>query len=309
MGLFWPVCRRAGTYAAHCSAGILLELRPLVQQGGARVSWQWLWPVPVLFNIVFHVKFYSGNFTAKLMDIRADLSAALLWLVATFAACMLMLHAVRKGLAGAQAQEELGLAALRSDMQRQQNEQLLRHMEDVRRAEHDLRHHLHALYGLAQADGSKTVQEYISALQMAEEPQGILPCQHGVKRRVELYLSGAVAAGVKFQAMWRCPQHWAKAESDVCLVAGNLVENAVAAACGQMQGTKFIQVDAGCKAGCCLVHKNSGAVPLVYRHGALWSTGEMRPASAQPLWLLCAGSGRGLHVTSRKTACLRPLPA
>lgn len=55
-------------------------------------------------------------------------------------------------------------------------EQLLRHMEDVRRAEHDLRHHLHALYGLAQADGSKTVQEYISALQMAEEPQGILPC-------------------------------------------------------------------------------------------------------------------------------------
>lgn len=52
----------------------LLELRPLVQQGGARVSWQWLWPVPVLFNIVFHVKFYSGNFTAKLMDIRQTLA-------------------------------------------------------------------------------------------------------------------------------------------------------------------------------------------------------------------------------------------
>ena len=86
-----------------------------------------------------------------------------------------MLHAVRKGLAGAQAQEELGLAALRSDMQRQQNEQLLRHMEDVRRAEHDLRHHLHALYGLAQADGSKTVQEYISALQWQKNRRASCP--------------------------------------------------------------------------------------------------------------------------------------
>lgn len=252
----------------------LLELRPLVQQGGARVSWQWLWPVPVLFNIVFHVKFYSGNFTAKLMDIRADLSAALLWLVATFAACMLMLHAVRKGLAGAQAQEELGLAALRSDMQRQQNEQLLRHMEDVRRAEHDLRHHLHALYGLAQADGSKTVQEYISALQMAEEPQGILPCANTALSAVlNYYLSGAVAAGVKVSGHVALPAALGKAESDVCLVTGNLVENAVAAACGQMQGTKFIQVDARMQGGLLsLCIKNSGAVPLVYRHGALWST-------------------------------------
>ena len=154
---------------------------------------------------------------------------------------------------------ELWLAALRSDMQRQQHEQLLRHMEDVRRAEHDLRHHLHALYGLAQADGSKTVQEYISALQMAEEPQGILPCANTALSAVlNYYLSGAVAAGVKVSG-------------HVALPAA--LGNAVAAACGQMQGTKFIQVDARMQGGLLsLCIKNSGAVPLVYRHGALWST-------------------------------------
>ena len=28
MGLLWPVCRRAGTYAAHCSAGIFAGTAP-----------------------------------------------------------------------------------------------------------------------------------------------------------------------------------------------------------------------------------------------------------------------------------------
>ena len=63
-----------------------------------------------------------------------------------------------------------------------------------------------------------------------------------------------------------------KAESDICLVVGNLVENAAAAACGQAQGTRFIQVDArmqGSLMSLCV--KNSGAAPLVYRHGVLWS--------------------------------------
>ena len=124
-----------------------------------------------------------------------------------------------------------------------------------------------------------------------------------------LSMNGAVAAGVKVSGHVALPAALGKAESDVCLVAGNLVENAVAAACGQMQGTKFIQVDARMQGGLLsLCIKNSGAVPLVYRHGALWST-RRNAACTQPLWLLCAGSGRGLHVTSRKTACLRPLPA
>lgn len=269
-----------GLFAAMLAATLpivlpvfLLELRPLVQKGGARVSWKWLWPVPVLFNVVFHIKFYNGNFTAKISNNKADLGAALLWLVDTFAACMLILHAVRKGLAGAEAQEELRLAALRSDMQRQQNEQLLRHMETVRRAEHDLRHHLHALNGLAQAHGCKAVQEYISALQITEESQGVLPCVNTALSAVlNYYLSGAVSAGVQVSGHVALPAVLGKAESDICLVVGNLVENAAAAACGQAQGTRFIQVDArmqGSLMSLCV--KNSGAAPLVYRHGVLWS--------------------------------------
>lgn len=72
--------------------------------------------------------------------------------------------------------------------------------------------------------------------------------------------------------MWRFPQFWAKQKAIYALWWATWWKMRRAAACGQAQGTRFIQVDArmqGSLMSLCV--KNSGAAPLVYRHGVLWS--------------------------------------
>ncbi|MDO4272866.1 MAG: GHKL domain-containing protein [Eubacteriales bacterium] len=120
--------------------------------------------------------------------------------------------------------------------------QLTGNIEQVRAARHDMRHHLAVLTGYAEGndmEGLKAyLQEYLESLPDDNEPS---ICQnYAVDTIVRYYLSRARRAGAEIDVKIVLPQNVGILDIELCIVFGNLFENAAQSIERQKTGKKFI---------------------------------------------------------------------
>lgn len=250
------------------------QLIPLVEIDKHVLHWHWLCAIPLLFNIIFNMKFYRGGFLTYGRGSWADLWLAILWFCATFGAYAIVLFSLNRAVQSMRFKEDLRLLQLQSDMHREQNARLCEYAEDVRRTEHDLRHHFVALKSLAAEGDCEGVQSYLEACLPHIQTRRVLACANPALEAVlNYYLSRATALGAAVQGTVALPAVLGPAESDVCMVFGNLTENALEALQKQTQGERFLHVDAKLTRDNLLTLSvsNSCSAPPTYRDGVLWS--------------------------------------
>jgi hypothetical protein len=128
-------------------------------------------------------------------------------------------------------------------------EQLAESMARTRQARHDLRHHLSVIDAYMErndrAELEAYLREHVERLSEEEEPP---VCQNlAVDAVVRHYLARARAAGAEIDARLALPQNAGVAGADLCVVFGNVFENAALAVERQTAGQKFIR--ARCETG------------------------------------------------------------
>lgn len=118
------------------------------------------------------------------------------------------------------------------DSQKQRNEMLLQHEQELRRLRHDLRHHYVYVNELAQEGRYDELSAYVA--EMGETSASLIKtprtfCENVIANSlVSHYADIADERGYRFTALLDLPAEMPNlSDSDLCVVIGNLLENAV----------------------------------------------------------------------------------
>lgn len=117
-------------------------------------------------------------------------------------------------------------------------------IEETRKGEHDLRHHLNTVLGLSQQQNTEKVERYISELlgnrlSIAD----ILHCGNdAVNAILGYYANICKLEGIDFTIETIVPEDLEIDETDLCVVFGNILENALEACRRITAGERFIKL-------------------------------------------------------------------
>jgi signal transduction histidine kinase len=140
---------------------------------------------------------------------------------------------------------EMELMEYRMEEQKKHQQLLMENQAAVKAQRHDLRHQLATLRGLSERDGASRLTEYLDTL-IAEIPseRGRLYCENdAVNAIVSHYAAQAEKQGIALSIQLSVPEYPEQiSDSNLCVILGNLFENAIEA-CGRMtEGHKFIRL-------------------------------------------------------------------
>lgn len=160
-------------------------------------------------------------------------------------------------------------------MQRDNYQQLNARIEETRRLRHDMRHHLNLLYALAEKGDMGQIREYLMQLLPTIEMKEKLAYtkNHALDAILCHYAARARQEEIEFKCRVSLPEKTVLPDDELCVMFGNLLENAVEACSRQKEGKRFIDL-------CCLqdetkfsvVVDNSYEGKVRYREGYFHSS-------------------------------------
>jgi len=141
------------------------------------------------------------------------------------------------------AAQEL-IAESQLDFQREQFSRLMENVEATKIMRHDMKHHLAVISEYVQADNMSGIKGYLEGMEYGlNASRGKHFCDnYAVNAIVSHYLGAAERNDVQVKVKLTVPtETGCVKESDLCVIVGNLLENAVDACKGVKDGNKFIR--------------------------------------------------------------------
>lgn len=259
--------------------------------------WRYLWLIPATFYLLWFYHLYGSGQSG--LDVALQPANALFLLCINLGA-FLIYHIVARLLSEYCRNMELEQQNHMLLLENLQYVNLKDRIQETRRAEHDLRHHM-ALMAAYLEDGEYDrlrayLDEYRSSL--PEDSQAVFCRNHTANLLLSYFARQAADAGVGFAAYGNLPADLGIAESDLSVILGNLLENALQA-CMAQEGFRRQIVFRGKMEGQCLLVTVDNTFEGELRqdpNGALLSTKR-------------GGSGLGLesvrHIAARYGGMLR----
>lgn len=127
-------------------------------------------------------------------------------------------------------------------LQARSYEQLTRSIEAARAARHDLRHHLAAIAAYIDHDDKEGLRAYLADYRgsLGDDSEPPVCRNYAVDVVTRHYLALARSAGAELDVKLELPQRAGVPDSDLCIVFGNLFENAALAVSRQAAGPRFL---------------------------------------------------------------------
>lgn len=139
---------------------------------------------------------------------------------------------------------ETGRMNRQLSMQQEHYRQLNARIEETRRLRHDMRHHLRILNTLYQEGSTAQIGEYLAGLMPSvsfREPVTYTD-NYALDAVLSHYETAAVKAGIETDLNISVPARAALPGDELCVVVGNLMENALEACQRQEGGRRFIHL-------------------------------------------------------------------
>ncbi len=203
------------------------RIRPQMTAGSMEQFWRYLWAVPATFCAVYYYVFLSSG--GQLAFSRSWKNVLFLWAInaGSLLVTNLIAHLLEEGRENLRLQSENSQLAL----QTAQYESLRKGIEETRRAHHDLQHHLNAMKGYLDDGNLDKLRAYIeehtkrladiSAKRYSKNPM--------VDTILRYYAGRMASLGAEMELKISLPEELPAAEPDVCIILGNLLENALRA--------------------------------------------------------------------------------
>lgn len=219
-------------------------LRPALDYSTGLRFWKLLWTIPVMNNIIYSL-IISPSAVDNLPELQQFyLIVPPLWMLLTFATHFLILMIIVTVNENAELKNSLYSSEILASTQQRQNKLLQMHIENTKRQRHDVRHHLLAIDGLAKAGDAEGIENYLKTLGRLSQEYAVEEyCENqAVNALISYYKERAEENGTSFSLSVQLPQEMPYSDTDLCIVLGNLLENAVEA-CGRMNtGERFISL-------------------------------------------------------------------
>lgn len=201
-------------------------------QTNAPALWRTIWLVPALTSTV--VLLYTDAFQENSAGNWTFLMARLSLLVCVILVCLMLLKTLHNLQHQAVLEERARQTEYILSLQRSQYLELQTYLEEVRRARHDLRQHHKVIQSCLDTGNLEQLREYLRAqAPPPQEVRGDYCKNYAVNMLLNHYAAQFTAAKVDFTCRADLPDRLSVSEPDLCVVVGNLLENALEACTGQ----------------------------------------------------------------------------
>ncbi len=201
---------------------------------------QWLFVLPLAFFLMDLLTAESTYISKGYLGLAILLLSSLCAYFSYVAMLQMFLKMHESLLANTQMQ----LAEQMVNIQKEQYQHLVEGMERNARTEHDFRHHLIVIKSLADSTNLQGLQQYLAEYEQEYLPESTAPlCNlHLADVLLRHYMARAQAAGIEMEATAFFPEGFSLPEHDLCVLFGNLLENALESCLRQTEGRKFIEL-------------------------------------------------------------------
>ncbi len=219
-------------------------LRPALDYTESLSFWSFMWVIPVCNDILYTLVIFSSLIPGEAHPGKEFYLIPSLWVLLSFSTYVIMLKMITEISKNAHLQEKLHISETQTLAQRKQAENFQQCIETTSRMRHDMRHHLLALQGfLVQRDytGMETyLKGYIDALDI-KSPE-LYTESAALNAIFTYYKDAAEEHGISFRLSLPFPSVPGISEMDLCIILGNLIENALEACIRQSSSQRFIEL-------------------------------------------------------------------
>jgi len=219
---------------------VLRRMFGLMREGKPPI-WKFIWAIPAVF---FALSMMTGNIlmgehviTAAFMTVRLFLGSVMV------VTCFLFVKVLHQEVRNAELAEHARMMESQLDLQRVQYERLTENAEHEKAVRHDIRHQLAVLKGFGAAGDLDNLNRYLNELTGSLLAPERLYCKnHAVNAVINHYLSAVESGQTWLDIKLDIPERTGGVpDMDLCVVIGNMLENAVEACRRMEHGEKFIR--------------------------------------------------------------------
>ena len=263
-------------------------IRPLIEASGDMPSilCRYLWGVPFIFYLITTLKTFQRETFPDLDPTPVNAFVSIAWVIGVIAINLLVIRMAVEILRLTRDHAQLKLATCLVEREKDQYRRIKRDMDNTNHLRHDLRHHLVAVEGYLTNKNIEGALKYLREIMATtQKDENIILCDNCAVNAIVCHLfERAKHCGTTVSSTMLIPDALPNTESDLCVVIGNLVENAVEACESQRTGKRFVHVTASftSKRDFCIMVENSFDHELRYdKTGHILSSKRVDGTSAE----------------------------
>lgn len=204
--------------------------------------WKTIWLVPAF--IIFLIMMFTGSFDNDITKSWKFFITRICLLICVFIIYYVLLRSFDVLRNSAMLEERAKQAEAINDLQKAQYNLILKRIEETKMARHDLHQHLNLIQAYIDSGDQEALKNY---LKMYKKTLPIDTSQtycknYAIDVLVRYYAEQARQSNIEFYTNIELPQEIAISEPDICVILGNLIENALEACQRKKSGEKFIRI-------------------------------------------------------------------
>jgi hypothetical protein len=277
----------------------------------SNIFWRVIWLIPALsgLTLIFNSVLFGAEHiqTPNFLIIRISL------LFGTFVVCYVLANALRQSEQSARLAEDVRMMETFLGAQHRQYRQIEETVARTRALRHDMRHQLVAIANYLHEGDSDSALAHIGDLADEVTAVGQTYCENtAVNAVVSWYAIKAEQIGVRLDLRFPLPKDMGRvSEMDLCVITGNLLENAVEA-CARMEsgenGERFITARVKTQGAFLVITVENSFDGTWTRHGDVYfshkpeSAGKNEGVGLTSVKMVCEKYGGNLKVTAGETS-------
>lgn len=217
---------------------------PAVEKEPTGIEWRYLWLIPATFYLIWYYMLYNNNGKSSL-ETALDVGNAIFLLFINVGAC-LVYYVIAKLINEQEKNIRLGENNHRLAMQNLQYENLQEKIADARRAKHDVRHHVSLMQEYVRNREYDKLEKYLNSYQQSLPDDTLISfCDNKAVNAVMLYFAQmAKNEDIDYDVKAVIPENISVDETDLSVLFGNLIENAIDACKAESGDNKKIVIRA-----------------------------------------------------------------
>lgn len=200
---------------------------PAVEKEPTGIEWRYLWLIPATFYLIWYYMLYNNSGKSSL-ETALDIGNAIFLFVINVGAC-LVYYIIAKLINEQEKNIKLSENNHRLAMQNLQYENLQEKIADARRAKYDVRHHISLMREYVRNHEYDELEKYLSSYQQSLPDDTLISfCENKAVNAVMLYFAQtAKNADIDYDVKVVIPEKITVDETDLSVLFGNLIENAI----------------------------------------------------------------------------------
>jgi len=204
--------------------------------------WSYIWIIPTIF-IVFAILFGIDLSRETLMDWRHYAVRCLVGL-SFFSICFILIKILEQTNQNATFNENIRMTKKLLTAQSNHYKMLTDHIDKAKAARHDLHHHILVLQSYLHNKQFSLMAEYLNQYQvrLSESDQPIICKNYSADAILQHYKASTESLAIDFAVKVDMPAQVSIDDFDMCIILGNIIENAIEACQRMTNAGQFINL-------------------------------------------------------------------